>query len=332
MLSADSRSDSSSTGCEKVGFSPGWMVTPAAPWSSDQSLRMSALDSALRSLGGVSHVRGLAQLGFPHARVERAAAAGSIIRVRPGVYASLRADTELVRAARVGGRLAGASAARAQGFWVPPFRPLTVEVSRGSSHLRDPDDPGRFLDRNRGDVRILWSGGSRPLHRSFGIAPLADMLRQLVATEPEEYVVAVMDSLLRRSEASRFDLERAALGFATAARGLVALVDDRAESGSESVVRVLLTRAGCAPVPQVRIPFTDLDRMDLLVGDRLDIECDSEEHHGGREQRLRDLRRDARLASLGFIVLRFDWRQVFLDPEEVVSAVMKYVELGLHLY
>jgi hypothetical protein len=209
---------------------------------------------------------------------------------------------------------------------------LTVEVSAGATHLRDPDDPGRWLDTARGDVRILWSGGTRSLRHAFGIAPITDMISQLVVSEPEEYVVAVLDSLLRRSDTSQFDLELASAALSAAGRAIIPLVDRRADSGSESVVRVLLARAGCTAVPQVRIPFTDLERMDLLVGDRLVIECDSEQHHGGREQRIRDLRRDARLACLGFIVLRFDWQQVFFETDAVIAAILKYVELGLHRF
>lgn len=293
---------------------------------------MSSLESALRALGGIAHLQTLGEIGIPDSRVERAAAIGSVVRVRPGVYAALDADAELVRAARVGGRLAGASAARSMSLWVTPGRGLTVEVSRGATHLRDPDNPDRALDRDRGDVRILWIGAPRPLRHSIGVASIAEMIRQLVDTEPEEYVVAVLDSLLRRSETSRFDLEAAAVGLSAKGRSLLSLVDDRADTGSESVVRVLLSQVGCAAIPQVRIPFTDLDRMDLLVGDRLVIECDSEQHHGGREQRLRDLRRDASLACLGFIVLRFDWHQIFFEPDSVVSAVLRYVDLGLHRF
>lgn len=73
---------------------------------------------------------------------------------------------------------------QARGLWVPPGRVLTVEVSRGATHLRDPDVPVRALDRDREDVRILSSGGTRPLRHAFGIALLADMLGQLVASEP----------------------------------------------------------------------------------------------------------------------------------------------------
>jgi hypothetical protein len=42
--------------------------------------------------------------------------------------------------------------------------------------------------------------------------------------------------------------------------------------------------------------------------------------------------RDASLACLGFIVLRFDWQQIFFEPDEVVAAVLRYVELGLHRF
>jgi hypothetical protein len=50
------------------------------------------------------------------------------------------------------------------------------------------------------------------------------------------------------------------------------------------VFGVLPAQAGCAALPQVRIPFTDLERLDLLVSDHLVsdhlvIECDSEAHH-----------------------------------------------------
>lgn len=76
----------------------------------------------------------------------------------------------------------------------------------------------------------------------------------------------------------------AAAGQAAAGKVIIRLVDRLADTGSESVVGVLPAQAGCAVLPQVRIPFTDLERLDLLVSDHLVsdhlvIECDSEEHH-----------------------------------------------------
>jgi very-short-patch-repair endonuclease len=114
-------------------------------------------------------------------------------------------------------------------------------------------------------------------------------------------------------------------------RRLLLLVDRRAESGTESIVRVLLALVGIVAAPQVRVPFTDFDRLDLVVGDRLVIECDSRAHHSTAEQLDRDDARDLALTALGFLVLRVRYRTVMRDPEAVVAAVRRLVDAGLHL-
>lgn len=279
--------------------------------------------------GAVAHISTLRSAGFSPDLVERTAAEGGILRVRRGIYASPWASRELVRAARVGGRLAGTSAARAHGLWTPPGSDLVVEVSNSATRLRDPDDASRPLgDRN--DVRVLWAAEPRPIAQGIGLSPVLDTLRQCILTEPEHIAVAVLDSALRTHPMESLDLARVESSLPHRYWPLFRLVNRAAESGTESVLRVLLHRAGVIARPQVRVPLSDLERMDLLVGDRLVIECDSEAHHGGRKQRLRDLRRDAQLAALGFIVLRFDYAQVLFDPESVLAAVLSYIDRGLH--
>lgn len=71
--------------------------------------------------------------------------------------------------------------------------------------------------------------------------------------------------------------------------------------------------------PQARVPFTDLDRVDLLVEDRIVVECDSR-HHDDPAARDRDAARDLALTTLGFVVLRPRWRTVMFDPGALVSA------------
>lgn len=115
------------------------------------------------------------------------------------------------------------------------------------------------------------------------------------------------------------------------ARPAFALVDGRSESGTESVLRVLLLDAGIPATPQPPLPLGYRERADLLVGDRLLIECDSDQHHGEPERRKADLRRDAWLTSLGFVVLRFDYSDVFNDPDAVVATVASVVERGDHV-
>lgn len=251
-------------------------------------------------------------------------------RVRQGVYANTDVPADLARAARVGGRLAGVSAAGALGLWTPPRHPLVVEVPAKAGRLRDPDDTRLRLRTGTADVRVLWHS-LPPGVAPYGIPPLPEVLRQVVLTEPSEFAVAVLDSAIRRTGLDLFDLELIAAALPRSRRGAVRRATGIPESGTESVLGDLLRQAGVAARPQVPIPFTDLDRLDFLVGDRLVLECDSEANHGGRAQRLRDLRRDAQLACLGFIVLRFDYEQVFFDRETVVAAVLAYVERGLHL-
>jgi Protein of unknown function (DUF559) len=236
-----------------------------------------------------------------------------------------------VRAARVGGRVAAASATRLHGLWEPPPHPLYVEVGHSASHLRDPDVASRSLDPLRTDVTILWSRERRLLPESLGLTPLLETLRQVIAIEPETIAVAVIDSALRRTPVQRFDLEELALTLPTNLRGPIALADGRPETGSESVLRVALGQNGVVARPQVPVPFTDLDRLDLLVGDRLVVECQSKEHHANPNAMEKDLARFADLTALGFVVLQFGYNQILFDLDATVAAVLWYVERGLHL-
>ncbi|WP_157985608.1 endonuclease domain-containing protein [Microcella alkaliphila] len=148
---------------------------------------------------------------------------------------------------------------------------------------------------------------------------------------PVPFAVAVLDSALKRGHLRGREWALFAAQAPRAAREVISRVDGRSESGTESVLRVLLQDAGIPATPQPPLPLGYGERADLLVGDRLLIECDSEEHHAKPESRKADLRRDAWLTSLGFVVLRFDYSQVFTDPLGVVETVASVVERGDHL-
>jgi very-short-patch-repair endonuclease len=251
-------------------------------------------------------------------RVRRAAVRGEITRLRQSVYATPGAHPLIVRAAILGGRVAGATAAPFHHLWAPPDVPFTIELSRSAKA------PGAA------DVAVMWTREPRSLSDSLGLAPFTDTIRQIALSQPAHFVVAVLDSALRASGITRVELEAIALSVPPRLRWPFRVADARSDSGTESVARALLLADGIAAVPQVRVPFTDLERLDLLVGDRLVVECDSAEHHGSAGQRVRDLRRDAALAALGFIVVRFDYRQILFEPAALLAAVHGYVSRGLH--
>ena len=57
-------------------------------------------------------------------------------------------------------------------------------------------------------------------------------------------------------------------------------------------------------------------RVDLGFADELvAVEMDGERFHSSREQRERDRRRDATLASAGWITLRFSWQRLHFDVD-----------------
>jgi very-short-patch-repair endonuclease len=266
---------------------------------------------------GVATLRELSSLGVAPRQAQRHAEGGDLDRLRSGIYATPDAHPDVVAAARVGGRLAGASAAALHGLWVPVERRLVVEVGR-SAELRDPFARDQPLDRSDPAVRVLWSRLAPP--RRIGLSPVDAIAAQVLRSEPLPVAVAILDSMLRRTPMTPVDLEFAVAHLPLSRRRLLRRVDGRAESGSESVARCVLEDAGFHVDIQVRVPFTDLDRIDLVVEGRIAVECDSR-HHDDAASRARDAARDLALTALGFVVLRPRWRTIMFDPDALVAAV-----------
>jgi len=82
-------------------------------------------------------------------------------------------------------------------------------------------------------------------------------------------------------------------------------------------VRHVLDVPGIPPCVQqhrLHLPF-GLVRLDAAWPDaRLAVELDGAAFHGSPEDRERDLRRDAALAALGWVVLRFSYRRLMREP------------------
>jgi very-short-patch-repair endonuclease len=75
-----------------------------------------------------------------------------------------------------------------------------------------------------------------------------------------------------------------------------------------------------------------LDR--LYVEEMVDVELDGAAYHGSPGQRERDLRRDAALAALGFVTIRYSHPRLHDDPDSVVRELLavlarRRAQLGL---
>ncbi|KXO97982.1 endonuclease domain-containing protein [Tsukamurella pseudospumae] len=104
-------------------------------------------------------------------------------------------------------------------------------------------------------------------------------------------------------------------------------LDPAAQSGTESVTRHRLRPANIQVRSQVTI--AEVGTADLLVGDRLIVECDSDRYHNG-EQRKVDARRDRKSTIGGYHVLRIDYSDVTYDWDTVLADIIDMVRSRRH--
>lgn len=258
---------------------------------------------------GVLTAAQLLHLGWSKAQIARAVREGLLVRLRPGWLARPDANASVVAAVRGGGCLSCASALRARQVWVPE--------RLGRAHVRYPKRAGK-----RGCSRV---GG--PAAVTQAVDDVETAFRCLLRCGAAEDVVVVADSLLHLGRATRSDLERWCARAPQRIRRLLLRVDV-AESGTESMVRFRLRALGMTVRPQVAI-WSGM-RVDLLVGDRLVIECDSNKHHSSWAQQQADRARDRALVARGYRVVRLTYQQIHDDWPAAERDILAVVRRGEH--
>ncbi|HTL40398.1 MAG TPA: DUF559 domain-containing protein [Pseudolysinimonas sp.] len=256
--------------------------------------------------------RELERQGYSGEAITRAVATGMLLRLRRGLYCTPDADPALQRAVRAGGRLTCVSELRRLGVWV--FADDLVHVAVPPNAARLPDMAG---------VRRHWSTprpdrGSSPQH----VSP-SEAVEAALHCLPPRMAVASLDSILHLRVIGRAEFASIRSRVTARQRRMMDLADSAAESGLESIVRVLLIELGLHVRSQVR--FGRDARVDLLVEDWVVVETDGDGFHDEKTT-TRDRRRDAALARRGLVVLRFRYAQVIYELESVAHAIVATVE------
>jgi len=148
---------------------------------------------------------------------------------------------------------------------------------------------------------------------------ILDALRDAVTCQEPRFAIATLDSALHLGLLREDDLDELFAGLPRRYRRLRGLLDPRAESGPETLVRLMLRSLGCRFVPQAHIP--GVGRVDFLVDGWLIVECDSARFHAGWAEQRNDRRRDAAAATHGFVVLRLIAEDIMWQPESVLAAL-----------
>lgn len=245
----------------------------------------------------------LARRGIDRSGLRKSVRDGSLIRLRPGWYATPTADSAVVEAVTAGGVLSCVSALRHHGIWVPPGdKRVHVRVSKHGKQKG-----GRFCQ-----------GYGRPVPATTAVDPIPIALGCAARCLGEQEWIVVCDSVLGITEMDVPNLQAQMGMLPRRILDMMSKCDSSSQSGTESLARLRLRAAGFAVHVQPRIPA--VGRVDLRVG-RLLIECDSKAHHTSLANYQNDRRRD-RQALLGrWLTMRITYDDVLYGWDEVLADV-----------
>lgn len=264
--------------------------------------------------------RDLLAEGMGRRGIQHAVEDGWLVRARRDRYLASTAPAELIRAVRVGGRLTCLALLRLLDVFVLTGGGLHVHMPPNASRMRSPSDRATPLaGRGSREVVLHWV----PLLRSLGAddprVHVVDALAHAVCCQPARHAVATLDNALHRGLVGEPEIAEIFAALPSKYRIVRALLDRRAESGTETLMRLMVRAAGATYDLQVVID--GVGRVDLLVDGWLVIECDSEEFHSSWHQQLKDRRRDLALAQRGYVTWRVTAAQIMYQPEEVAAGL-----------
>lgn len=262
----------------------------------------------------------LAAAGFSRRTLAAALTSGHIVRARRDRYLTASAPPALLEAVRVGGRLTCLSLLQLLGVFVHTNTVTHVHVVRGASRLRSATNPARPLEARRiRAIRVHWMPLIRADRGHSACVDIVDALVHAVRCQPARYAVASLDSALHLRLIGEVEIAEIFAALPRRFAVLRRLVDGRAESGTETLVRLIARSLGCRV--ELQVFFEGVGRVDLVIDGWLVVECDSKEFHESWAQQVKDRARDAALAARGCTSVRFTAAQVLYRPEEIVAAL-----------
>lgn len=246
------------------------------------------------------------QVGLTARHLARLAKAGKLTRIRRGWYGWDSVDPVLRTAVCAGGTATCITALQLHGAWHVTDTPhLCLPANRAAP-------PGAVSHRNR------RGQGPGPYRLPLSDDPLT-ALGVAVGCLDRVQLTMVTDSLLNRRLITPAELDHRLSGLSRRQAAKLRYIDGRAESGTESRVRLWLLENRFKVEPQVQ--FEGIGRVDLVVG-RVVIECDSVAHHSGPQHYI-DRARSLALEALGYRVIRLSYPQVMFQWDETCVYLLE---------
>ena len=264
--------------------------------------------------------RQLLARGYTPRQLAAGVRSGRLLRIRRGYYAAPDVHPLIQHAVRIGGLLTCVSAASLLGIWVHDSAFAHVSLRHQASRMRSPRD--RFVplteDNRFGCVLHWWPLVDERAATMHSVAAV-DALAHIIRCQPEFDAVAALDSALHEKVITNGQLDTIFDAVPERFRQLRERIDARAMSGIETRVRLLAIDAGLRCSSQVK--FVGIGTVDFVIEGCLVVETDGHNGHDDAVSAARDYDRDLALTALGYIVLRFNYRQVMYEPDRVMAAI-----------
>lgn len=253
--------------------------------------------------------RDLRAAGWTDRALCSAVALGRILRPRAGAYLDPRTPDDIIQACARGGRLTCVSElARRQVFVLDT---AILHIHLHAARAGAPTDV-RAVARH-------WGRLHRTPHPRATSVDAFDAILCAVRCQPPRAALATLDSAVRLGVLHIDDLDELFRALPRRHRILRGLIDARAESGPETLVRLMLRSLGAAF--DVQVVIVGVGRVDFVVDGWLIVECDSEAHHSTWDDQRRDRRRDQAAAGLGYSTYRPIAEDILWHPDRVRAAL-----------
>ncbi|MGO3325707.1 endonuclease domain-containing protein [Gordonia sp. (in: high G+C Gram-positive bacteria)] len=233
--------------------------------------------------------------------------------LRRGWYQVGDAPQAVVTAVERGGVLSCVSALKHHGVWVPEHHDVHVRADS-------------WATRNRKGPFCRQFG--RPAPTVSAVDDLPTAIRHSARCLSSESLIVVGDSILNRGLMTWDQLEYQFCNAPTSVGRALERCDSRSESGPETMCRLRLAELRI-PV-QIQVQVTDIDRVDVLIGDWLIIEIDGWEYHGDWQSFQKDRGRDRRTCRIGYHTLRFTYDDIVFGWADSLADIQAAVDAGLH--
>lgn len=286
--------------------------------------------------GGVVDRRELLA-GVSHGVLDHAIAVGHLVRILPRTYVEPQSASDAVVRRRAAVRYAAGWGAISHdsalsGWQLPTAETRAIHITTGPDHqLRGA--PGLVVHRRNGfRVQSPWTVTrdglphvrlERALVESWPQRPVEDRRAPLILAVQRRLVTA--ERVLREAD------QLPKLGGRPALLSLVELLRAGCHSELEIWGHLHVFDHPTLPPGRRQVPVRVHGRtvyLDVAYHRELvDVELDGAEYHGPRLRRERDLRRDAALAALGWLTVRFSHARLHAEPEVIRRELRATLEV-----